>query len=341
MLIVKNIKNTIKYFIIILAISFSLSIQTLKAQEVAIKDIYFPTDISFEFSDTFGADRYNHFHEGTDIMGEQMAPLYAAVDGVVSYMVNPEGSWGYAITIKGSDDYTYHYLHINNDTPGTDDGNGGIKNAYAEGIERGVSVKRGQLIGYMGDSGNAESVGHHLHFEIRKPNNEPINPYNSLLAALNSEEYNPEIAKELSGTINDDKNIVSSSESLCESNTLIKMADYSTVYYCGADSKRYIFPNEKIFYSWYDDFSDVVILGVKEMEAIPLGGNVTYKPGSRMIKMQTSSKVYVVERGGTLRWVQSTSVAENMYGEKWNTYIDDLPDSLFFDYNIGEEIVST
>lgn len=75
-------------------------------------------------------------------------------------------------------------MHINNDTPGTDDGNGGTANAYAPGIVRGSHVVAGQLLGWVGDSGNAESAGSHLHFEIRQPMDHiAINPYQALLAA--------------------------------------------------------------------------------------------------------------------------------------------------------------
>ena len=78
-------------------------------------------------------------------------------------------SYGYAIRVCGDDGRTYHYVHLNNDRPGTDDGRGGARWAYAPGIRRGAYVRRGQWIGYMGDSGNAESTPPHVHFEIREP----------------------------------------------------------------------------------------------------------------------------------------------------------------------------
>lgn len=68
---------------------------------------------------------------------------------------------------------------MNNDTPGTDDGMGW---GFAAGIEPGVHVEAGQIIGYVGDSGNAETTPPHLHFEQR-PDGEEINPYDHLRAA--------------------------------------------------------------------------------------------------------------------------------------------------------------
>jgi hypothetical protein len=301
------------------------------------RDIFFPTDPKLSFIDSFGADRYGHAHEGIDIMGDKMTPLYAAVDGVVSYLVIPEASYGYAITLKDSDGYTYHYLHINNDTPGTDDGQGGVGYAYAPGIVPKAKVTRGQVVGYMGDSGNAENVGSHLHFEIRLPNDTPINPYPSLIMAL-APGYDISQALSASPDINTDKGLVSVIDSPCVSGSLITLADSQAVYYCGADGKRYAFPNDKIYFTWYDGFVDVVTITREEMVKITLGGNVTYRPGLRLIKVRTDPKVYVVEKGGTLRWIRSAETAKTLYGEDWNQKIDDLPDAFFFDYKIGEPI---
>ncbi len=115
-------------------------------------------------------------------MGKKMMPLVSAVDGVVRSVEYPEPSWGYSVTIEDADGYTYHYLHMNNDVPGTDNGQGGGMNAYAVDIERGNRVVAGQLIGWMGDSGNAEGTGPHLHFEIRK-NGTAFSPFESLRVA--------------------------------------------------------------------------------------------------------------------------------------------------------------
>jgi hypothetical protein len=96
---------------------------------------------------------------------------------------------GNSITIKAADGWTYHYIHVNNDTPGTDDGKATRAQVFPANIVLGARVTKGQLIAYMGDSGNAENAGAHLHFEIRQPpppggyTGTPINPYASLQAA--------------------------------------------------------------------------------------------------------------------------------------------------------------
>ncbi|MDA3840775.1 MAG: M23 family metallopeptidase [Patescibacteria group bacterium] len=327
-----------KYIILIILLSF-FNLSITSAQTTEIRDIFFPTEKDVLVYDSFGDPRTAHFHEGVDIMGEQMMPLYSAIDGRVKSVEIPESSWGYAVTLEDSDGYTYHYLHINNDTPGTDDGNGGLDNAYAPGIKRGATVKKGDLIGWMGDSGNAENVGSHLHFEIRKPDKTPINPYDSIIAAMNQKpNFDVKAAMANSLTINEDKKLINNSSSTCESGSLIKLVDNDAVYYCGANGKRYAFPNEKIYFTWYTDFENVVEITIEEISKIPLGGNVTYRPGTRMVKLQTSPKVFAVGNGAVLRWVVSGESAEALYGVDWKESIDDLPDSFFFNYTIGEDI---
>lgn len=122
-------------------------------------------------------------HQGNDIIAAKMTPLLAAVDGYVNFLAIPEASWGYEIELQDDEGYTYDYLHVNNDTPGTDDGLGGVTNAYAPGVVRGMRVTKGQFIGWVGDSGNAEETVPHLHFEMHDPSHAVINPFPSLVLA--------------------------------------------------------------------------------------------------------------------------------------------------------------
>jgi hypothetical protein len=149
-----------------------------------VVDIGFPLDVPSQFRDDFGEPRAGHAHKGIDIIAPKMSPILSTVDGYVRRLEIPEARWGYEIGIQGDDGYFYNYIHINNDTPGTDDGAGGPENAYAPGLTEGSRVARGQLIGWVGDSGNAESVGSHLHFEMRDSGRGLVNPYESLVAAL-------------------------------------------------------------------------------------------------------------------------------------------------------------
>jgi len=153
------------------------------AQAAEIRNITFPVIGNVSYSDDFGAPRVGHTHEGNDLLGHKLMPLVAAVDGTVAYVAWPEPDYGYYVSITDADGYKYNYVHINNDNPGTDDGLGGGNNAYAPYMQSGNKVVAGQLLGWMGDSGNAESTTPHLHFEIRQPDNTAIDPYESLQAA--------------------------------------------------------------------------------------------------------------------------------------------------------------
>jgi len=126
----------------------------------------------------------------------------------------------------------------------------------------------------------------------------------------------------------------------CVSGTLIKSKTLSAVYYCGADGKRYVFVNDKAYFSWYMDFSGVQIVSDATLASITIGGNITYRPGTRMIKIQSDPKTYVVARGGVLRWVQTEAAATRLYGGNWNKQIDDVSDSFFVNYKVGTPIAN-
>jgi len=106
-----------------------------------------------------------------------------------------------------------------------------------------------------------------------------------------------------------------------------------SVYYLGSDSKRYVFPNEITYSSWYADFSSVKVVASDIMASYGIGGNVTMRPGTHMIKITTDPKVYAVEPDGKLRWVDSEETAENLYGTNWVYKIVDVSDAFFVNYD--------
>ncbi len=125
----------------------------------------------------------------------------------------------------------------------------------------------------------------------------------------------------------------------CTSGTLVKGTP-AAVYYCGSDGSRYVFPNQQTYNTWYSGFSDVKTMSDAEIAAIPLGGNVTYKPGVRLIKIQSIPKVYAVTQGGVLHWIANETAAKALYGSDWNQKVDDLPDWAWVDYGVGSNISS-
>ena len=121
------------------------------------------------WSDSYLAPRSGgRLHEGQDLMGKKMLKLLACVDATVVELRHD--SDGNSLYLKGDDGWYYCYLHINNDDPGTDNGANQFKYAFTPGMAIGKRVLKGEHVAYLGDSGNAETVGSHCHFEIRMPN---------------------------------------------------------------------------------------------------------------------------------------------------------------------------
>lgn len=304
-----------------------------------VSDIVFPVDGQVSFSDTYGAPRSGgRSHEGTDIIADKHTPVLAAVDGRIGFAPLEEPSYGWIINLEGDDGYRYVYIHLNNDNVGTDDGMGGRDLAIAPGIERGVRVEAGQLLGWVGDSGNAESTVSQLHFEIRK-DGEAINPYDTLQASISGASYDPAVEADAAGTISTDLGLEpAEGEVYCDQDALVSSTDSDAVYYCGRDGKRYVFQNSRVYFSWYNDFDDVQEVSPETIAAIPFGGVVTYKPGVRLVKLQSIPKVYAVARNGVLRWIPSQEVASAIFGADWADQVDDVSDAFFPSYAVGEPI---
>ncbi|WP_096027083.1 peptidoglycan DD-metalloendopeptidase family protein [Campylobacter lanienae] len=96
-------------------------------------------------------------HLGVDYAAPRGTKIYAAGDGVVSFVGN-KGGYGKTVTIQHSGGYMTLYAHVN---------------GYANGIKKGKKVKKGQLIAYVGSTGL--STGPHLHLGLYK-NGNAINP---------------------------------------------------------------------------------------------------------------------------------------------------------------------
>jgi hypothetical protein len=100
-----------------------------------------------------------HPHQGLDLFAPRGTPVVAAVDGYVSQKVNGAVS-GLAVEITDAGNTQYFYGHLS---------------AFASGISAGTRVRMGQVIAYIGNTGNASRTSPHLHFEIQ-PNGIPVPP---------------------------------------------------------------------------------------------------------------------------------------------------------------------
>lgn len=119
---------------------------------------------------------------------------------------------------------------------------------------------------------------------------------------------------------------------------IVKREGETTLYYIGIDGNRYIFPNEKTYKSWFVDFSDVEEVSDEELSEYPLVGNIRYRPGVLLIKIQTDPKVYAVSKNGVLRWVRNERLAKKLYGDFWSQLVEDISAAFFTNYSVGEDI---
>ena len=120
---------------------------------------------------------------------------------------------------------------------------------------------------------------------------------------------------------------------------LVKSPASPTVYYKALDGKRYVFPNAKTYATWFQGFAAVKTITVAQLASLPIGGTVTYRPGTRLLKLQTRPEVYAVSKGGVLRHLASEDVAREVFGSQWRALVDDLPEAFFAGYRVGPVVV--
>ena len=147
--------------------------------------IRFPTVSSARYGDDYGNWRSGgRRHRATDLFAAAGSPVYAARGGRVVWMPRSEyPGAGYSLWIRDNHGHTFAYYHLG-------PAGGSLRQAVASGITTGSWIRRGQLIGRLGDSGNAAGGTPHLHFEIHDEGVRDIyggtgrrNPYASLRAA--------------------------------------------------------------------------------------------------------------------------------------------------------------
>ncbi len=172
-----------KLFVALVATAFAMTAAPALAAD-DFRLVYFPhEDVDSAFSNDWGDPRPGgRSHRGTDIMAEKHSPVLAVADGFVTKIDEGPRS-GYYVRVEHQDGWQSWYMHLNNDTLDTDDGAGGPEGAFAADLEVGMFVPAGTVIGYVGDSGNAEGGWSHTHFELHD-GRRTVNPYPYLAEAF-------------------------------------------------------------------------------------------------------------------------------------------------------------
>jgi peptidoglycan LD-endopeptidase LytH len=129
-----------------------------------------------DLRDTFEEVHHGHRHEAIDILEPRGTPVHAVVPGTIRklFLSNRGGSTIYQFDEKGM--YCYYYAHLER---------------YVEGLREGMRVERGDVLGFVGSTGNADARTPHLHFAIFELGLErlwwkgkAVNPYPGLVDAV-------------------------------------------------------------------------------------------------------------------------------------------------------------
>lgn len=117
--------------------------------------------------------------------------------------------------------------------------------------------------------------------------------------------------------------------------------DGERLYWYARDGKRYRFIDERVFHTWFPpevSYPHVYKISPTDLATIYIGGNVTYKPGTKLIKVKSDPKHYAISKGGRIHWVETDNLAKALFGENWKDFVDEVPDVFFVNYSIGKPI---
>jgi len=150
----------------------------------AVPVLIFPVAGAATYIDDFGQARPGGTHQGNDLMAAKKTPVVAVEAGTVKFWTTSANA-GCMLYLHGDSGTTYMYIHLNNDLTMRNDNRGkcvpGV--SYARGLKDGAKVSAGQMIGYVGDSGDANGIASHLHFEVHPGGGAAVSPYPFLQSA--------------------------------------------------------------------------------------------------------------------------------------------------------------
>jgi hypothetical protein len=140
--------------------------------------LIFPVVGTVTYTDDFGEPRAGGRHQGNDILAARRAPAVAAEAGTVELWTTSAPA-GCMLYLHGTSGTTYLYIHLNNDLTSHNDNRGKCVagTAYAPGLKSGMRVAAGELVGFVGDSGDANGIHPHLHFELHPNDGAAVDPY--------------------------------------------------------------------------------------------------------------------------------------------------------------------
>ena len=171
-------RTTARGLLVLITFAFATGVAVAGAATKPVPRLVFPVVGPVTYSDDFGAPRPQNRHQGNDLVAPRRALAVAAEAGTVKFHTT---SWaaGCMLYLNGISGTQYLYIHLNNDRGNTNDNKGACKAgiAFAPGLKSGQRVEAGEHIGYVGDSGDADGISPHLHFEVHPGGGAAVSPY--------------------------------------------------------------------------------------------------------------------------------------------------------------------
>ena len=191
--------------VVVLIITLSLVTSAAATPTKRVPRLIFPVVGTTSYYDDFGEPRAGGAHQGNDLLAARHAPAVAVEGGTVKLWTTSVQA-GCMLYLHGDSGTTYLYIHLNNDLTARNDNQGTCVagTSYAPGLKDGARVAAGQLIGFVGDSGDANGIHPHLHFEVHPNDGGAVDPYPYLRKAQQLMFYakpGAKIALSIGGTV--------------------------------------------------------------------------------------------------------------------------------------------
>jgi hypothetical protein len=188
-----------------------LAAQAAQARSGVPSPIVFPVLGEAGYIDDFGQPRVGGLHQGNDLMAPRKAIAVAAEGGKVKFWTTSTNA-GCLLYLYGDSGTTYIYIHLNNDVGAGNDNKGKCVpgTAYASGLQDGDTVAAGEPFGFVGDSGDANGIHPHLHFEVHPHGGKAVSPYPFLqkaqhlfFSAVDGETFTLQLTGSVTGVADD------------------------------------------------------------------------------------------------------------------------------------------
>jgi hypothetical protein len=149
-----------------------------RAAKGGVPPLIFPVVGQVSYTDDFGDPRPGGRHQGNDLMAPKRAIAVAVEPGTVKFWTTSPAA-GCMLYLEGDSGTEYLYIHLNNDVTLANDNRGKCVagTAFADGLVSGDHVDAGQPVGYVGDSGDANGIASHLHFEVHPKGGAAVSPF--------------------------------------------------------------------------------------------------------------------------------------------------------------------